>query len=297
MTVVLTKLTAMVKKIKKLYEVQMDTSAERTRLEAYLVGLLERSERLSYYAASRGWGFIMTWTHRIAGLILVLYMLFHIYTLSALYEPAAFASKMKFVDNFIFSFFEWALSVPVIFHALNGARLILYEVFRIRNDPIMIRWVFLLSAIYVLTLSLFMLMGNQEVSPGFFWLIVAIGGAISSTIVYKRLWHTQNGILWKLQRVSGALLLPLVSGHMFFMHLNNRVGHDVDTILERISAPGMKALDVAFVGLVFFHAGFGLYTIIGDYVEDSRIRKGLTVLISFILGVFAYAGAKIVLSI
>ena len=297
MTVVLTKLTAMVKKIKKLYEVQMDTLAERTRLEAYLVGLLERSERLSYYAASRGWGFIMTWTHRIAGLILVLYMLFHIYTLSALYEPAAFASKMKFVDNFIFSFFEWALSVPVIFHALNGARLILYEAFRIRNDAIMIRWVFVLSVIYVLTLSLFMLMGNQEVSPGFFWLIVAIGGAISSTIVYKRLWHTQNGILWKLQRVSGALLLPLVSGHMFFMHLNNRVGHDVDTILERISAPGMKALDVAFVGLVFFHAGFGLYTIIGDYVEDSRIRKGLTVLMSFILGVFAYAGAKIVLSI
>ena len=297
MTVVLTKLTAMVKKIKKLYEVQMDTLAERTRLEAYLVGLLERSERLSYYAASRGWGFIMTWTHRIAGLILVLYMLFHIYTLSALYEPAAFASKMKFVDNFIFSFFEWALSVPVIFHALNGARLILYEAFRIRNDAIMIRWVFVLSVIYVLTLSLFMLMGNQEVSPGFFWLIVAIGGAISSTIVYKRLWHTQNGILWKLQRVSGALLLPLVSGHMFFMHLNNRVGHDVDTILERISAPGMKALDVAFVGLVFFHAGFGLYTIIGDYVEDSRIRKGLTVLMSFILGIFAYAGAKIVLSI
>jgi succinate dehydrogenase hydrophobic anchor subunit len=297
MTVVLTKLTAMVKKIKKLYEVQMDTSAERTGLEAYLVRLLERSERLSYYAASRGWGFIMTWTHRIAGLILVLYMLFHIYTLSALYEPAAFASKMKFVDNFIFSFFEWALSVPVIFHALNGARLILYEAFRIRSDPIMIRWVFLLSAIYVLTLSLFMLMGNQEVSPGFFWLIVAIGGVISSMIVYKRLWHTQNGILWKLQRVSGALLLPLVSGHMFFMHLNNRVGHGVDTILARISAPGVKALDVAFVSLVFFHAGFGLYTIVGDYVEDSRIRKGLTVLMSFILGVFAYAGAKIVLSI
>lgn len=287
----------MVRKIKKPYGAQMDTSSQRTGVEAYLVGLLERSERVSYYTRSRGWGFIMTWAHRIAGLIMILYMLFHIYTLSALYEPAAFASKMKFVDNFIFSFFEWALAVPVIFHALNGARLILYEVFRIRNDAIMIRWMFVLSAIYVLILALVMLMGNQEVSPGFFWLIVAIASAISATIVYKRLRHTQNGTLWKLQRVSGALLLPLVSGHMFFMHLNYRVGHDVDTILARISAPGIKALDVAFVSLVFFHAGFGLYTIIGDYVEDSRIRKGLTVLMSFILGVFAYAGAKIVLSI
>jgi succinate dehydrogenase cytochrome b556 subunit/succinate dehydrogenase hydrophobic membrane anchor protein len=287
----------MVRKIKKLYGLQMDISVQRTGVEAFFIGILERSEWLSYYARSRGWGFIMTWAHRIAGLVLALYMLFHIYTLSALYEPAAFASKMKFVDNFIFSFFEWALAVPVIFHALNGARLILYEVFRIRNDAIMIRWVFVLSAIYIMTLALVMLMGNQEVSPGFFWLIVAIASVISATIVYKRLRHTQNGTLWKLQRVSGALLLPLVSGHMFFMHLNYRVGHDVDTILARISAPGIKALDVAFVSLVFFHAGFGLYTIIGDYVEDSRIRKGLTVLISFVLGVFAYAGAKIVLSI
>jgi succinate dehydrogenase hydrophobic membrane anchor protein len=273
----------------------MDTSAQRTGIEAYLIGILERSERLSYYTRSRGWGFIMTWAHRIAGFILVLYMLFHIFTLSALYEPAVFASKMKFVHNFVFSFLEWALSVPVIFHALNGARLILYEAFSTRKDAIMIRWVFVLSAIYVLTLALFMLMGNQEVSAGFFWLTVAITSTILSTIVYKRLWHTQNGMLWKLQRVSGAFLLPLVSGHMFFMHLNYQVGHDVDTILARISSPGIKALDVAFVTLVFFHASFGLYTIVGDYVEDKRIRSGLAVLISFILGVFAYAGAKIVL--
>ncbi len=275
----------------------MDTSAQRTGVEAYLIGILERSERLSYYARSRGWGFIMTWAHRIAGLILVLYLLFHIFTLSALYEPAVFASKMKFVNNFVFSFLEWALSAPVIFHALNGARLILYEAFSTRKDAIMIRWVFVLSAIYVLTLALFMLMGNQEVSAGFFWLTVAITSAISSTLVYKRLWHTQNSMLWKLQRVSGAFLLPLVSGHMFFMHLNYQVGHDVDTILARISSPGMKALDIAFVTLVFFHAGFGLYTIVGDYVEDKRIRSGLGVLISFILGVLAYAGAKIVLTI
>ena len=275
----------------------MDTSVERTRVEGQLIGILERSGRISYYARSRGWGFLMTWAHRVAGIMLIVYMLFHIYTLSALYEPALFASKMKFVDNFIFSFFEWALAVPVIFHALNGTRLILYEAFRIRKDGIVIRWVFVLGSIYVLTLAFMMLLGNQAVSPGFFWITVAMASAISSIIVYRRLWHTQNGTLWKLQRVSGASLLPLVSGHMFFMHLNYRVGHDVDTILARISAPGIKALDVAFVSLVFFHAGFGLYTIMGDYVEDRRLRKWLTVLMGFVLGVFAYAGAKIVLSI
>jgi succinate dehydrogenase hydrophobic membrane anchor protein len=239
----------------------------------------------------------MTWAHRIAGLMLVLYMLFHIFTLSALHDPAAFASKMKLLDNFFFSFLEWALAVPVIFHALNGTRLILYEGFRVRQDAVMIRWVFVLSGIYILTLALFMVMGNQEVSAGFFWLLAAIASAIFSTVVYKKLWHTHNTVLWKLQRVSGGFLLTLVSGHMFFMHLNYKAGHDVDTVLARVSAPGIKALDTAFVSCVFFHAGFGLHTIIGDYVEDRSVRNGLTVLVTFILGVFAYAGIKMILSV
>jgi succinate dehydrogenase / fumarate reductase cytochrome b subunit len=275
----------------------MNTSAQRTGVEGYLVGILERSNRLSQYAQSRGWGYLLTWAHRIAGLMLVLYMLFHVYTLSGLHEPEAFASEMKFLNNFFFSFLEWALAVPVIFHALNGTRLILYEAFRVRQDAVMIRWVFVLSSIYVLTLGLLMMMGDQEVSVAFFWLTVAIVGVITSMVVYKKLWPTQNALLWKLQRVSGALLLPLVSGHMFFMHLNYQVGHDVNTILARISAPGMKALDVVFVITVFFHAGFGASTIIGDYVEDKVLRNALQLGTSFILAVFAYGGAKLVLTL
>jgi succinate dehydrogenase hydrophobic membrane anchor protein len=142
-----------------------------------------------------------------------------------------------------------------------------------------------------------MVMGNQQVSAGFFWLTVALASTILGVIVYKKLWQTQNATLWKLQRVSGALLLPMVSGHMFFMHLNYRVGHDVETILARMSGAGMKFVDLVFVVSVFFHAGFGLYTIIGDYVEDPRLRAGLSVLTSFVMAIFAFAGAKLVLSI
>lgn len=275
----------------------MNTSARRTSIETYLTGILERSEKLSYYARSKGWGFLMTWAHRVAGLTMIVYMFFHIYTLSSLYEPARFASKMKFFHNFLFSFLEWVLAVPVIFHGLNGTKLILYEIFRVRGDALMIRWVFLLSAIYALTLGLFMLMGNQQVSVGFFWLMVAIAGTIAAIIVYRKLWPTQNALLWKLQRVSGAFLLPMVSGHMFFMHLNYQVGHDVDTIIARMSGLGIKLVDFAFVISVFFHAGFGLYTIVGDYVEDGRLRAGLSVLTSFVMAVFAYAGVKLVFSI
>lgn len=275
----------------------MDTPARKTRVEASLLGLLQKSQRLSYYVESRGWGFVLTWAHRIAGLALAGFLLFHILTLSALYTPADFASKMKLVDNFVFAFLEWALAAPVIFHALNGTRLILYEAFRVREDAVMIRWVLMLGAIYLLALGIVMVKGDQYVSPGFFWPWVVIGSAVWSGVVYKRLWHTGNRTLWKLQRVTGALLLPLVSGHMFFMHLNFKMGHDADTILARVAAPGMKAIDLAFVLSAFFHAGFGLSTIVGDYVEDGRLRIGLRVLMTIVFGLFAYSGARLILSI
>ncbi len=275
----------------------MHTFAQDTDVKAQLVQMMERSQTVSYTTRSRGWGFVMTWAHRVAGLTLVVYMFFHIFTLSGLHEPARFASEMKFFHNVVFSVLEWALAFPVIFHGLNGTRLILYEIFRARNDGLMIRWVFLLSALYVLTLGLFMVKGDQQVSAGFFWLIVAMASTIAGVIVYRRLWHTQNATLWKLQRVSGALLFPMVSGHMFFMHLNYQAGHDLETILARMSGMGMKLVDLVLVVSVFFHAGFGLYTIIGDYVEDPRLKAGLSVLTSFVMAILAFAGAKLVFSI
>jgi succinate dehydrogenase hydrophobic membrane anchor protein len=275
----------------------MATSLGKGGVEAYLTGLMERSEKLTYYVRSRGWGFILTWGHRVAGVTLVLYLFFHILTLTGLDEPSGFASKMKFFDNFLFSFFEWTLAIPVIFHALNGSRLILYEIFRVRNEALMIRWVLLLGTLYVLSLGLFMLMANQQVSVGVFWLTVAIASAIAGAVVYRKLWPTHNPPLWKLQRISGAFLLPMVSGHMFFMHLNYQVGHDVETIVARMSGLGIKLVDFVFVLTVFFHAGFGLHTIIGDYVEDNRLRTGLSVLTTFVMAVFAYVGVKLILSI
>lgn len=272
----------------------MNTSGWRTDLEAYLSG---SSQKLSYYASSRGWGFLMTLAHRVAGLMLVLYMVFHVITLSGLNDPAGFAAKMEFIDNFFFAFVEWALAFPVMFHALNGGRLILYEIFSVRQDKLMIRWVFFLGALYTLTLGLFMLLGNQHISTGVFWLVVAIASFLSTMIVWRKVWPTQNAVLWKLQRVSGAFLLPMASGHMFFMHLNFKVGHDVDTILARMSGMGTKIIDFVFVVTVFFHAGFGLNTIIGDYVVDRRLRTGLKILSSFVITVFAYLGVKLVAKI
>jgi succinate dehydrogenase hydrophobic anchor subunit len=269
----------------------------RADFEGYLIGILNRSQKLAYYGASRGWGFVLTWAHRVAGLMLVLYLFFHIFTLSGLYDRDAFGMKMAFFDNFFFGFLEWVLAFPVIFHALNGSRLILYEIFRVRKDHVLIRWVFVLSSLYVLVLGLFMMMGNQQVSLGVFWLSVTIMGCLAVVIVFNKLRRTHNTLFWKFQRITGAFLLPMVTGHMFFMHLNFRVGHEVDVILARMSNMGIKTLDFLFVVTVFFHAGFGVATIISDHVDDRRIRTGLTFASGFIMAVFAYTGIKLICTI
>jgi succinate dehydrogenase hydrophobic membrane anchor protein len=142
-----------------------------------------------------------------------------------------------------------------------------------------------------------MAMGNQRVSAGAFWLAMMIAGMLMAVIVFNKVRATRNGALWKLQRISGAFLLPMVTGHMAFMHLNYKVGHDVDVILARMSHMGIKTLDILFVTTVFFHAGFGLATIIGDYVEAPLLRKGLTILNAFVMTVFAVAGVKLVASL
>jgi len=254
-------------------------------------------ERLLYHSSSRGWGFILTWAHRITGVAVVAFMFFHIFTLSGLYTPAKFAAKMEFLRHGIFAFMEWILAVPVIFHAFNGARLILYELFRVRDDRQMIRWVLGLGAVYVLSLGFFMIKNDQQVSAGFFWFVVVLVSLIAAFVVARKLWPTKNDWMWKLQRISGAFLLPMVSGHFFFMHLTYQAGHDINTILARLSHVGIKLMDSAFVLLVFFHAGFGISAIIGDYMENGYWRTALRLAVVIVMSVFGYAGAKLVISL
>jgi len=94
--------------------------------EEPILGLLNSMPVVSFYGNTRGWKFILSWSHRIAGLVLVLYLMFHIYTLSLLSSPSLFTAKMAFYNNSFFKFLEWVLAVPLIFHALNGTRLIFY---------------------------------------------------------------------------------------------------------------------------------------------------------------------------
>jgi len=230
-------------------------------------------------------------------MLMVLYIWVHIYTLSFLATPDVYDAKMKLFGFFPFSFLEWLLAVPIIFHALNGGRLILYEIFGRRNDESMIRWVMGLSATYFLLLGLLMVMGNQTVSPIFFWLIIFIIGFLPSYVVASRIRNMAGSITWKLQRISGAYLIVMIPAHLLFMHLQPAVGHEAAVVIARMQNVFIKFIDLTLVVAGLYHAGYGLTAIIRDYLKSGLLQTGLAGLVVLIMAVFGWIGIRLTLSI
>ena len=273
------------------------TNITKNRFEAMIISWLETIPILSTYAKTRGWPYCIAWCHRFAGLLLVIFVWFHIITLSSLYSPPLYDAKMEIFGFFIFSILEWALAIPVMFHALNGGRLILYESFGIRNDESMIRWVLSLSFLYALSLGTWMLMGNQSASPVFFMLSMFVAGLTLGYGVVSRLWNTQHSIFWKLQRITGAFLLVMIPAHFLFMHLNPSLGHSAQVVIQRMQNVLIRAIDLTLAVGVIYHGGFGLLSVIGDYLSHRLLRIGLTALVVLVMAIFAYIGIKLTIVI
>jgi succinate dehydrogenase hydrophobic anchor subunit len=267
------------------------------RLENLFISKMERIPILSTYARTRGWPYILAWGHRVAGLLVVAFVWFHILTLSSLLSPSFFDAKMKIFGFFIFGILEWALAIPVIFHALNGARLILYESFGIRNDESMIRWVFWLSFIYVAFLGMWMLAGNQSASAVFFLVSTLVAGLVLGYGVASKIWKSKHSVFWKLQRITGAFLLVMIPAHLLFMHLNPSLGHSSEIVIMRMQNVLIRVIDLALVVAVLYHGAYGVLSVIGDYFGSRLIRIGFTAAVVLVMAVFAFIGIRLIILI
>jgi succinate dehydrogenase hydrophobic anchor subunit len=194
-------------------------------------------------------------------------------------------------------FFEWLLAIPVIFHAVNGGRLMLFEFYGYRDDSAMIRWLFAVSAAYLCLLAVFMLLGNQSVSPIFFWLTVFVIAVICGYAVAARMWRLGHSLFWKFQRVSGVFLLLMIPAHFLFMHLNPAMGKDSAVIIARMQNVFVKIIDVTLVLAALYHGGYGLFSVGRDYIASRPLQILMTVLIAVVMVWFAWIGLKIVVNI
>jgi succinate dehydrogenase / fumarate reductase cytochrome b subunit len=80
---------------------------------------------LGYHKHSGSWAWII---HRLTGIGLTVYIIVHIYAVSALQKgKEAFDMEMKLFSSPFFLFLEWALGALVVYHALNGIRIVLVD--------------------------------------------------------------------------------------------------------------------------------------------------------------------------
>lgn len=65
--------------------------------------------------------------HRLTGVLLIAYLLVHIYVLTGLYDPEAFAAEMEILTLPAVQMVEFMLFLPILFHSINGIRLVIIE--------------------------------------------------------------------------------------------------------------------------------------------------------------------------
>jgi succinate dehydrogenase hydrophobic anchor subunit len=149
----------------------------------------------------------MAWMHRLTGLLLVAYVLVHIKTLSLIADAGAYEARMAVFAGPFFLFLEWALAVPVMLHAVNGGRLILFESFTFRDDDVLLKNVFIVSGLYALVLAILMKPGQQTMTPLAFWLPALVIPLAVSWALTCRMIAGGLPATFTLQRVTGAFLL------------------------------------------------------------------------------------------
>ena len=65
--------------------------------------------------------------HRVTGIGLAVYLPLHIYVTSSLHDPEKFDKVMAFVNLPLFKIAEIALLGAVVYHALNGVRVLIID--------------------------------------------------------------------------------------------------------------------------------------------------------------------------
>ncbi|MBN2381661.1 hypothetical protein JXQ70_02140 [bacterium] len=249
------------------------------------------------YNLSRGIAYLLAKGHRISGSLLGLYLIAHIYTMAGLTDPAKFQREMDLLSHPFFMFLEWCLVIPLAFHAFNGARLILFELYHQHEDALLIRWSLTLSSIFALFMGILMLVGTESVSTGMFWAGAFMIMLLLVYIIWRSVWPTFNKNMWKLQRITGAGLISLALGHYFFMHLNVATGHHAETIIARMQNPFIIMIDFVLLTLVIFHAWYGVLTMITDDLVNRLARNITTGLLTLAALALYIAGINLLIQI
>lgn len=108
------------------------------------------AERGSVYRGRSGqWAFV---THRITGFLVFFFLLLHIVDVSLVTRPELYNEVHELYGNVVLRLFEVGLLFGLVFHSLNGLRVVMLDFFpgAIRNEQRVLNVVVLLTIVLTL---------------------------------------------------------------------------------------------------------------------------------------------------
>ncbi|MEZ4668171.1 MAG: succinate dehydrogenase, cytochrome b556 subunit [Anaerolineae bacterium] len=213
--------------------------------------VLTVTETLRYRGALGQWSWVL---HRISGLGVVLFLTLHIVDTSwAVFYPQLYVEAIATYQSPLFTLGEFGLVACVIYHALNGLRIIVIDykpmwwkyqqkaaVYVLIGTAVILVPVFILMFGHVLNFyndPEHKILGLGEVLAAQLPFAVGIALAIVAAVVLSGLYgliapkptvpvktakpHGSKieRFWWSYMRISGILIVPLVFGHLAIMHI------------------------------------------------------------------------------
>jgi succinate dehydrogenase cytochrome b556 subunit len=277
-----------------------------TTVSSFVEGLLYRGREghLSYIG------------HRLAGLGTLLFLAIHIVDTSSVYfgallgVPDLYAHAIDIYRSPLFMVGEIVLVAAVIFHGINGLKIILYDTFphwwnkdfeRQAFWKVAVMTVVLWApAAYFMGRSLYLhsicrcapeetvdVVSRTNFSvtaiPILFFAILAVlivGGkllapapAAARQVAAPK---TLDTYIWQFMRWSGVLLIPLVWIHVAIQDVLVGVhAIDLNFVALRWATLGWRIYDMALLGFAFGHAMLGLRNVTNDYVANPVWNRRL----------------------
>jgi succinate dehydrogenase cytochrome b556 subunit len=271
--------------------------------------------------------------HRLGGLGILLFLGIHILDTSfAYFWPAGYGHALEIYRNPFFMVGEIILTAAVIFHGVNGLNIIFKDAFphlwSKKSEPdsfwrvMVITALLWLPAAYLMGRSLVLSVTGQPLPemaqadiiartnfalvavPVLFAVIVgvlALGASLTRPVV-KRTVKTPARTLetygWMFMRWSGALLIPLVWGHVLIQDVLIGV-HTItlNYVQLRWGQLLWQVYDIALLAFAFGHGMNGVRGVVEDYIHHPGWLKAIKFLIFWGWVLITVIGAWAILGI
>ncbi len=273
---------------------------------------------------------MLTWLlHRISGIAVVYFLTLHIFEALQLFRGVAgYNEATEAYKQLWFRPFEMALVLAVVYHALNGLRVWMFDAFpqTTKHHRKVFKigvGIFALISLAVAVVMLRPLFGRSlaeifEVkSTGALVYALAIALPVALPVLYiawrgsglasgpllispsnSRPAPMKNGFerfMWQFMRFSGLIMVVLIFAHLTLMHFIN----DIDQITGEFVATRFAAtpmwiiVDLIILVLAWIHGLNGLRIVLMDYIKRSGARRIVFGAIGLFGFVWFVAGAAV----